>query len=71
MIRDSAWVNARVGVNRCVACCCSVAVFLQSNGWETANGAEVFVWVVYKRHAGQKKKEMRDMSVICNWSVDG
>ncbi len=69
--RICAWVNTRVGVNRCVACCFPAVILLQFNGWETANSAEVFVWVVYKRHAGQKKEEMRDMSMICNWSVDG
>lgn len=64
-ISFSARVNVRIKMNWCIACFCPVVIRLQFNGWETANGAEVFVWVVYKRHAGEKKRYM-----ISNWSLD-
>lgn len=45
-----AHTRVNVRINRCVACFSPAVVRLQFNGWETADGAEVFVWVVYKRH---------------------
>lgn len=58
-IRVCTWVNTRVGVDRCGACTFPAVILLQFDLWETAEGAEVLVWVVCKRHPVRKKKKKK------------